>query len=167
MTKAWSRKGSSPDAFLKDKKAGKFDKPGPRIDADADFFSRVLSKIKGREKTGFVMNWLPPWAQKAGIEPFSFFFYEDGLALDCFNRNGGELDALADDYTPAQRAQIMKKTAACGEFGVSYMPLGPDDEPDETQIAAKIGRTTFRKGSNQVRARAGAPAGDGIDEEGD
>ncbi len=164
-----TRKGSHPDAFLKDKKSGEFEKAGPRVDVDADFFAKALSKIRGREKTGFVLNWLPPWAKKNKIDPFSFYFYEDGLALDVFNRNGGEMDALADDFNPAQREQITKKTAFCQEYGVSYMVLGPDDEADETQIAAKVGRTTYRKGSNQVSRTSGKPSddGDGIAEEGD
>lgn len=161
-------KKKAKDAFAKDRIDGEYEKPGPRVDQDAAAIASGLSKINKRAQTGFVLNWLPVWAKQAQVPAFSFFFFEDKLAVDSFGRDREEMDALQDDFTLAQHQEMHKKTVMCGENGIRYIALGPDDELDITQLAARIGRTTFKRGSKQVAvgAAAGAgAAGDGIEEE--
>lgn len=98
---------------------------------------------------------------------FGFYFYQDKLAVDLLDRDDGapaEMDALADDVSAADRQIAAIKTALCAEHGVRYLSLGPDDELDAVQVAAKLGATTFRKGLSPARRRGG---GDGFSEEGD
>lgn len=156
------------DEFARDKIGGEYEKPGPKIDQDAAGIAEGLSRIFKREKTGFVLNWLPVWAKRAQVPSFSFFFFEDKLAVDSFGRDVEEMDARDDDFTKAQLEEIAKKTFLCRDNEIKYIALGPDDELDITQLAARMGRTTFKRGSKQVAvgAAAGAgAAGDGIEEE--
>lgn len=152
------------DGFAKDKIAGEYEKPGPRMDSDASAIAAGLTKLKKRDKTGVVLNWLPPWARKANIPPFSFYFFEDGLVVDTFGRDQDEMDALADDLNQSQRQEVSQKTVLCPQNGLKYLHLGPDDELDMTQLAAKLGKTNFKKGARQERPKAKV-SGDGIDEE--
>lgn len=154
------------DKFAQDEIEGEYEKPGPRVDPDAKAISEGLSKLANRPTTGFVTSWLPKWGKRAKIDSFAFFFFEDRLAVDMFGRDREEMDALNDDFTLAQRAEIAAKTFHCGENGIRYLVLGPDDELDMTQLAAKIGKTTFKRGQQQARPKVGSRAtGDGISEE--
>lgn len=147
------------DKFLMDALGkSEYDNPGPSMDADAADIAFALSKITGRTKTGVVLNWRPAWLKKEGIAAFSFFFFEDRLAVDSFNRDRKELDALQDDLSPEQRKAVVSKTALCAANGIKYLAIGPDDELDGTTLAAKIGRTTFKKGG-KMEARVAVGAG--------
>jgi hypothetical protein len=160
-----SRKGREPkrDAFAEDPVGGEYEKPGPRMDPDAAAIATVVSELKKRANTGVVLRWRPGWL-KGDVQPFSFYLFEDKLAIDFFNRDvpkGAELDALADDITPAQRAEVVVKSSLCAQHGLAYMALGPDDELDRLQIAAKLGVTTVKKGARPARTMGG----DGYSEE--
>lgn len=154
------------DAFAKDKIEGEYSPQGPKVDPGANAIAQGLSKLTKRVSTGFVINWLPPWAKKAKVNPFSFFYFEDRLAVDFFGRDREEMDAMADDLSQSEREEIATKTSLAGEHGVRYLVIGPDDELDMTQLAAKIGRTTVKRDPDAkppVRQRRNAT--DGISEE--
>lgn len=137
--------------FEQDELVGEYEKPGPRTDPDGARIASALSEIKKRSKpTGWVVAWRPPWSCKA----FSFYFIEDKLAVDFFNRDqpkDAELDALADDLTPEQRQEVADKGALCNKHGVRYMHLGPDDELDKVQLAARLGILSYKKGERKAR----------------
>lgn len=154
------------DAFAADKIAGEYEKPGPKMDSDAEGIAKALSKLKSRASTGVVLNWLPPWAAKANVNAFSFYFFEDKLVVDSFSRDRVEMSALDEDFTQAQRDEIANKTVLCQKNKISYLTLGPDDELDMTQLAAKLNKTTYKKGAHQrSKVAAGRDMGDGISEE--
>lgn len=157
------------DRFAQDEIVGEYSKASTPVNSDAAAIASGLSQLSKRAKTGWVEDWIPTWAKRAKLPPFMFYFNEDKLAVDFFNReHDRELDALADDLTPDQRQEISHKTTLCGEHGIGYLILGPDDELDITQLASKVGKTTYKKGSERTLSRAGAKdAGDGISEEGD
>lgn len=139
------------DRFKKDKIEGEYEKPGPTMDPEAGAIAAGLSKLTNRAQTGVVLNWLPKWAKKEGLGAFRFFFFQDKLAIDSFGRDRDEMDALSDDLTQEQRAEILAKTALCGRNGIKYLALGPDDELDMTQLAALMGKTKFKKGPRTAR----------------
>lgn len=124
---------------------GEYAKPGPDVDSDFRGIALGLSKLGGRDTTGLVLSWLPPWAKRAKLPAFGAFFMVDRLAVDLFNRNRREMSALEDDLTQVQKEEIAGKTALCQKFGIKYLHLGPDDELDIVQLAAKIGKTTFKR----------------------
>jgi hypothetical protein len=165
-----SRRGraAKADEFAQDEIEGEYAKPGPRVDPEAAAIAAAISEIRRRERTGFVEKWRPAWLLKAlpNAQPFSLYFFDDKLVVDFINREqpaGAELDALADDMTPAQRSEVLAKAQACGEQGIRYMHLGPDDEMDKLQLAAKLGATICRKADRKALHQA--PGGDGITEE--
>ena len=165
-TKKSIRMGRGRDAFVEDEEIeGEYDNPGPReVDPDVARIATAISEIKKREKTGYLAPSNFAWLKSAGLPQFTAFFLEDKMALDLFNREtkpGAEMDALEPDLTPGQQAEIAKKTRLCQDFGMAYVVLGPDDEFDKVQLAAKLGLTTARRGAKTVRT----PGGDGITEE--
>lgn len=121
------------------------------MDPDAAGIAAMLSKINNREKTGVVLSWRPNWLKVGDAKPFTFYFHQDNFAVDSFNRDVEEMDALADDFTYEQRQEIALKTVLCNQHGVSYLAIGPDDELDPMTIAAKIGKVKFKKGSRSAR----------------
>lgn len=151
MTK---RKGRA--KFQDDEFVNEYAKPGPRVDQDASAIAAAISEIKKRGTTGFLET------RKAKL--LSLYFFEDGLIVDLFNRDqpaGAEMDALQDDLTGEQKQEIGRKVSECAARGLRYLHLGPDDELDKVQLAAKLEMTSFKKGDR--RARKGG--GDGFTEE--
>lgn len=159
---ARSKKGG--DAFAKDEIVGEYENPGPQTNPDGAAIAKALATITKSESVarGFVANWLPLWVKREGLKAFTFFFFEDKLAVDFFNRDRKEMNALEDDLTHEQRQEIAHKTVLCSKNGIAYLSLGPDDDLDVVQLAAKIGKTTYKKGARSARASTG----DGIEEEG-
>lgn len=147
-----------PDRFAEDEVGGEYEKPGPRTDPDAAAIAAAISDIKKRAQTGVVLKWRPPWLAPVNGQAFSLYFFEDKLAIDFINRGqvqGSDMDALADDLSPAQRAEVAAKMKLCAEHGISYICLGPDDELDKVQLAAKLGATSFKKGARPIRQGGG------------
>lgn len=150
-----------PDKFAKDRIGGEYEKPGQTVDSDAGWIAAQLSKLVGRATTGFVLRYCPSWIKRAGLRPFDFYFFDDKLVVDSFGRDRREIDALEDDLTQAQKEEIAHKTLLCSENGVAYIHIGPDDELDVVTLAAKIGKTKFKKGDRPARSRSE----DGISDE--
>lgn len=161
-----ARKKKTQDDFSKDPENGEWEKPGPKMDPDAAAIASAISKINKRERTGVVLNWNPKWTRKHNLPPFTFYFFDDKLAVDFFNREAEEMDALHDDLTQRQKGEIASKSSLCAQNEVTYLYLGPDDDLDLVQLAAKLGKTSFKKGQAQQR-KAAKDASDGIEEEGD
>lgn len=133
------------DKFRFDEKKDEFERPGPQIDADFRGIALGLSKLNERANTGFVLKWRPLWLKKEGLPAFGAFFMDDRLAVDLFNRDRKEMDALADDLTQAQKNEVAFKTALCKVRNIRYLYLGPDDDLDIVQLAARIGKTKVVK----------------------
>ncbi len=81
------------DKFAFDKRRDEYEKPGPQIDSDFRGIERGLSKLSGRESTGFILRWRPLWLKKMSLPAFSAYFIDDRLAVDLFNRTqGGQVE---------------------------------------------------------------------------
>ena len=105
--------------------------------------------------------------QSADAGAFAIYFFEDKLAVDLFDRqqaDGAELDAQGWGLTPLQQIESGLKSRLCSERGILYFALGPDDEFDKVQLAAKMNMLTFKK-SGQQAGRKAAQSQDGITEE--
>ena len=97
---------------------------------------------------------------------FGFYFLDDKLAIYIFDSEEGddrEMDAMSLGMTPAHQIEAGLKTSLCSKRGILYIALGPDDELDKVQLAAKLGVLTVRKGEQS--ARMAAKTRDGITEE--
>lgn len=149
------------DVFAQNQPEHEYDKPQPLpLDPDAARIAAMLSKINGRETSPSVTCWKPRGLPK-GTKPFGFYFIDDKLAVDFFNRDKKELDALEDDLTGEQQQEVAEKTLYCSQNGLAYIHIGPDDELDALMLAAKIGKANFKKGARPERPSAK----DGITEE--
>lgn len=138
--------------FEIDSETGEWEKPGPSMDPEAAAIASAISKIKKREKAApVILKWNPRWLKKEQLTPFSFYFFEDALIVDLFNRDKVEMDALEDDLTQRQREEIAAKSVLCSANKIQYLFLGPDDDLDMVQLAAKLGTTTRKKGEGPQR----------------
>jgi len=97
----------------------------PQAKGIADF----LSKISGREKTGYATNWHPAWAKK--VKPFTYYFFEDKLVIDLF----GE---LIDAKEAGAKRQL------CGKHGIAYIFKDEDQELSGAEVAAMLGKTGIK-----------------------
>ena len=96
---------------------------------------------------------------------FALYFIEDKLAVDLFDRDQGadaEMDAGSWGMTALQQIEANLKASLCAKQGILYLALGPDDELDKVQLAAKLGMLTAKRGTH-VRTKANSQ--DGITEE--
>ncbi len=115
----------------------------PSRDPEAMAVAGVLSRINGRQVTGWVESWRPRWLPSE-VEAFKFYFHEDNLILDPFTLQTKDLDVM--DSMPAWvEQQIEIKGKLCAERGLIYIAVRPDEDLDAVQLAARLGKTKVLK----------------------